>query len=33
MSLNGLRKILGVLTDILQFGRSKGWWKQGWSRG
>jgi len=26
--LGRLRKVLGVLTDILNFGRSKGWWQR-----
>lgn len=24
-----LKKVLGTLTDILTFGRSKGWWEKG----
>jgi hypothetical protein len=24
-----IKKVLGVLTDILTFGRSKGWWNRG----
>ena len=26
--LSKLRKILGTITDILTFGRGKGWWKK-----
>lgn len=32
LTLKGLKRVLGVLTDILSFGRAKGWWKKGhWS--
>lgn len=24
-----IKKVLGVITDVLTFGRSKGWWEKG----
>lgn len=29
LMLGKLKKVLGVLTDLLNIGRSKGWWQKG----